>query len=355
VRRPRYPLEPARREGNEHLPQSPLDYPSIDALLADCTDRSPIDAPDGKSGNPLERVVISGRAHVVKYQTAGGDWISRVTGEEQFWPYLALRSGIFAGVPDCIDHAIEGMAVDESVDGPRLAILMRDVTPYLVPEGDTVVTPRQHQGFLEHMAALHAAFWGWDAPEGLLAVARRVHVFAPASIAAELARRDVPLPLRLADQGWKALPNVVPRLAAVIEPLLGDPTPLVDALATTPATLIHGDWKMGNLGWRPEGRTVLLDWAAPGAGPPLWDLVWYLALNAARLPESKEASTSRYRQALEGLGIETDPWFDRQLDLCVIAIMVDFAWEKVQGDPDELDWWEGRVVEATRSLGGQSP
>ena len=35
-----------------------------------------------------------------------------------------------------------------------------------------------------------------------------------------------------------------------------------------PQTFVHGDWKMGNLGRRPDGRTILLDWAFPGRAPP---------------------------------------------------------------------------------------
>ena len=42
---------------------------------------------------------------------------------------------------------------------------------------------------------------------------------------------------------------------------------------------------------------MLLDQAYPGEAPPCWDLTWYLALNRARLPESKEATIARYREA----------------------------------------------------------
>jgi hypothetical protein len=58
-------------------------------------------------------------------------------------------------------------------------------------------------------------------------------------------------------------------------------------------------------GTHPDGRTILLDWAFPGAGPACWDRCWYLALNRARLPEPKEAAISRFRAALEDRGIDT--------------------------------------------------
>ena len=70
-------------------------------------------------------------------------------------------------------------------------------------------------------------------------------------------------------------------------------------MSDTPTTFLQGDWKMGNLGSHPDGRTVLLDWAYPGAGPACWDLAWFLALNRARPPMSKEDTINEFRGALE--------------------------------------------------------
>ena len=94
---------------------------------------------------------------------------------------------------------------------------------------------------------------------------------------------------------------------------------------------------MGNLGTHPDGRTILLDWALPGSGPACWDLCWYLALNRARLPESKEAAIGRFRAALEAGGVATGSWWDAQLDLCLIAIMATFGWEKALGDDADTE------------------
>ena len=122
-------------------------------------------------------------------------------------------------------------------------------------------------------------------------------------------------------------------------------------LAATPVTFLHGDWKMGNLGTHPRGRTILLDWAYPGSGPAGWDLCWYIALNRARLPESKDATISRFRAALEERRIATASWWQPQLDLCTIGIMATFGWEKALGDEAELSWWEKRVAGAAARQG----
>jgi len=323
---------------------------SVDELLGGASDVEVLVADDGKSGNLLERVVVDGQRLVVKHMTLAGDWIMRVTGDRVFWPWLAARAGLFDGLPVCIDHAVVGMALDGDALTGTLHVVMRDVGELVVPEGDEPVTVEQNRGFLTHMATMHASRWGWRDDVGLQPMALRLLPFAPATIAPELQRSDVPGPVVVADQGWALLPERAPRLAELVFDLHADPSPLVDALADTPTTFLHGDWKMGNLGWHPEGRTVLLDWAYLGEGPATWDLMWYLALNRARLPESKEACIETYRHGLEAAGVDTSAWWDRQLALTTIAMMVCFAWEKAVGDDAELAWWVERVDDARRWL-----
>ena len=182
---------------------------------------------------------------------------------------------------------------------------MRDVGGCLVPPGDTVVPPGRHAGFVAHVAALATAFWGWHDGIGLTTMAQRLRFFAPDNIAAELDAAEVPGPITAAAAGWAALPGRSPLLARLARLVHDRPEILAGPLARTPRTFLHGDWKMGNLGAHPDGRTILLDWAYPGSGPACWDLCWYLALNRARLPEPKEAVISRFRAALEENGIGT--------------------------------------------------
>jgi hypothetical protein len=125
---------------------------------------------------------------------------------------------------------------------------------------------------------------------------------------------------------------------------------LADAVAATPTTFLHGDWKMGNLGSHPDGRTIVLDCAYPGEGPACHDLAWYLSVNRARLPESKEDAIARFRRALEPHGVTTDGWWDRQLGLCLLGSVVQFGWEKALGDDVELGWWLDRAREGARWL-----
>jgi hypothetical protein len=148
----------------------------------------------------------------------------------------------------------------------------------------------------------------------------------------------------IADRGWRAFAERAPAdVWALVDGVRAAPWRLVEAVADTPWTFLHGDWKMGNLGSHPDGRTILLDCAYPGEGPVCHELGWYLALNAARLPESKEDTIARCRAALERHGVDTAAWWDRQLALCLLGTLVQFGWEKALGSDDELAWWVERA------------
>jgi len=243
------------------------------------------------------------------------------------------------------------MQVSGTGDEAVLTMVMRDVGAFLVAEGDTVVPAAQHRGFIDHMADLSCTFWGWEDTIGLTTMKQRIRFFAPGNIAAELLAADVPPPIAAADAGWRSLATRSPALLNLATLLHDRPALITGPLSALPCTFLHGDWKMGNLGTHPDGRTILLDWAYPGSGPACWDLCWYLALNQARLPESKEATIERFRAAIQARGVDTAGWWDSQLDLCLLAIMAAFGWEKALGDDSELSWWEDRVTGAAARRG----
>lgn len=325
--------------------------PAVYDLLDRATSRVEVRPGDARTGSVFERVVVDGERYFVKRLSPASDWIMRITGDTVHRPYLVWRHGIMAAAPACIDPTVVAMDIEGLGRDAVLTMVMRDVAEHLVPEGDDPVPLAQHAHFMEHLAALSAAFWNWRDDIGLTPMEHRPRFFAPDNIAAELRIEPVPGPVAAADVGWRTLPDRAPRLAATARAVWADPLVLTGPLAATPATLLHGDWKMGNLGSHPDGRTILLDWAYPGAGPMCWDLCWYLALNRRRLPESKDASIERCREALETHGIATADWWTTQLDLCTVAIMATFGWEKALDDEDELGWWSERVEAAVRRQG----
>ena len=324
---------------------------SVEELVADATDRVVVRTSDAKSGARFERLLLGGVPHFLKVLSAEDDWIMRVTGNDSHWELKAWTAGLYADTPAVIDHTVVGMALDGSGPSARLSILMTDCADDLVPPGDEKLPPGHHAGFIDHMAAMHAHFLGWRDDLGLNDPARRWLFFAPETIAPELTvSSEIPGPIAVAHQGWQLLPSRAPELHELVRSVHRDPAALTAALAATPSTFVAGDWKLGNVGRRPDGRTILLDWAYPGEAAPCWDLTWYLALNRARLPETKEATIERYRARLEAHGVDTDGWWERQLGLSLLGMAAVFAWEKAVGDDAELAWWERAALEGAAWL-----
>jgi thiamine kinase-like enzyme len=208
-----------------------------------------------------------------------------------------------------------------------------------------------HLRLLDGLAALSACMWGWHDNVGLLPLANRWLFFADADIETERQLGWPNLVPKMASDGWVRFFERAPSdLRSLLGNLRADTQPLVDAVSTTPLTFLHGDWKLGNLGVHDDGRIALLDWTYCGEGPICYELGWYLALNAARLPQGKEDAISALRSALEAQGICTQGWWERQLGLCLLGTLVMFGWEKALGADDELGWWCDRAREGARYL-----
>jgi hypothetical protein len=318
--------------------------PSADDLLAGAEDRQPFVNPDGRSRARFEKVWIGGVAHVVKYVHLDDDFTMRVSGELQSRTVRAWAAGLLDAAPGLIDHAIVGATLGCGRNGWGAALLMRDVSAELLPQGDAPIPADQHDAFLDHLAGFCAATWGWhdDAVSGpgLLPYAARWAWFGEAAIEGERALGWPERVPRVAEEGWRRFAHSSPPdVAGVVAELRRDVTPLADALRQTPSCFLHGDVKASNTGRARDGRTVLIDWAYVGEGPPCHELAWHLALDRSRLPASKEATIVAFRAALERHGVATAAWWDRQLELCLLGALVQFGWEKALGDWAELDWW----------------
>ena len=313
---------------------------SVDVLLQGCERREPWRTADALSGSRFERVVIDGAPHVVKYISVEDDWIMRATGDLGRRQLNLLASDVLAALPASIDHAIVGCA---PLPGNRgAALLMRDVSGAMVPPGSEPIAMQLHRGFIEDMAAMHVAYWGFHEGTALFPLAHHYVFLTPAMAELEAATpHSDPVPPAVAN-GWRQLGERYPKEARRLRSLADDPWPLVAALQAGPQTLIHGDWKLGNLG-RDRSRTILLDWDRTGEGAPLIDLAWYLAVNCDRLPETKDDATNAYRASLESAGIATTPWWDDQLAAALAGAFLQLGWSKT-GDAREFGWWSERLA-----------
>jgi hypothetical protein len=316
---------------------------SVEQLLQGCEGREPWKNADSLSGSRLERVVMDGVPLVVKYSAVDDDWIMRASGDLHARQLTLLSSGVLDTLPASIDHGIVGCAPFTTSRGHRgVALLMRDLSDGFVPHGSAPIGVDLHRRFIHHMADLHAAYWGFHDSAGLFPLAHHYVILTPlmAELEAAASRSD-PVPPAVA-KGWRQLDDRFPADASRLRELASDPSPIVDALRDGPQTLVHGDWKLGNLG--SDGRrTILIDWDRTGEGPGLIDLAWYLAVNCDRLPETKEATIDTYRSALESSGIATESWWDAQLGAALTGAFLQLAWDKTE-DAREFGWWSERLA-----------
>ena len=324
---------------------------SVEELLTGATEREPFGHSDSKSGVRMERVVIDGERYVLKHVHIDNDWTMRFWLAGSCVPLEVWRAGLMDTAPDHIVHGMVGAAGGLGRDGLGAALLMHDLSDLLVPAGDGPVPLATHLALIDAMAALAARMWGWDDTVGLLRPAQRWLAFGDAQIAAE-ERAGWPNAVpKIASGGWARFRERAPSdVVEVVRALRSSAEPLVRAISMTPRTFLHGDWKLGNLGVDGAGRTVLLDWTYCGEGPICYDLGWYLALNADRLPHSKEETIAALRGGLERHGIDTSAWWDRQLGLCLLGTLVVFGWEKALGSDAELGWWCERAREGASLL-----
>ncbi len=322
---------------------------------------------DSATGATLERLVLPGTLegavrYVVKRLRPRGDWIGRATSDERMREYRLATGGIYPALPSDITTAVAG-AVETAIGA---ALIMHDVGPALVPPGDDPISADQLNRSLQALARLHSTFYSFPARLmaglGLCTPSNWLTLLAPATAAREATTtpRDPITPHIL--PGWNAFARLVPDAWAVVEPLLTDPMPLVRGLRECPDTLVHGDAKAGNLGFTDE-QVILLDWSLTLRAPGALDLGWYLAVNSARLPVTRDAAIETYRAArLEAgrLPSSGEQW-ERELALSLLAGTLRLGWAKALGassvDPAtrareqaELDYWSSAALAGQRWL-----
>ena len=286
---------------------------SVDELLAGATARTPLAAGDAKSGSVLERVVIDGRAAWCSStctSTTTGRCAASATSAAD--PCAVWASGLLDALPDCIDHAVVGAAGGSGPQRWGAALLMRDV-------GDARWCPRATSPSPSSSTAsssttsprCRAAFWGWRRRR-CRAAARSRAAGARSAPAGWRSRRRAGWPEAVPADRRRGLGAVRRagagrRRSTLVDDLRRDLDPLVGGAAPHAARrFLHGDWKLGNLGIAPDGRTVLHRLGLPGRGPVGHELG--LVPGAQPGPPARVARRTpidAFRAALERHGIAT--------------------------------------------------
>lgn len=211
------------------------------------------------------------------------------------WQY-----GILDRLPQEIEHAVVACAVD----GTGRAILMRDVTETSLPGGDQPISEEDNELILDAMAALHAAFWedpALDNPALNLCTPEQTFSCASQEMARQVWMVCPNEVLEMVIEGWNLLPTYVEAdVAELLRSLARDPSPLCNALARFPQTLVHSDMHVPNLGvvHGASSRLLLLDWMRAAVTVPAIDLAWYLISIPYELFLLKETLIDIYKQRL---------------------------------------------------------
>jgi hypothetical protein len=334
--------------------------PSLEALLEahDLTGVAHEPFPnDGWSGARLSALTRAGERLILKRDRLAEDWICRATDD------TALREACFAATLPALPDPAWVPFLGAAQDGDGYALLMPDLSGVLF-DWQEPIDEATLDRVLAGMARLHRPWWpsGAEPIFPWCSVRDRLWLLSRRS-AAGYAQEGLAVGERFLE-GWDAFDRQAPAAAReLVGRLDAEPAPLVDALARLPATQLHGDLKLANIGFTSDGRMALVDWQMTLVAPVAVELGWFLVSNSANLPLPPEVVLERYLASARAAGSEPAGWAE-QVDLAWLIGLLLRGWRKGLdaeagvmlpsgiGAADDLAWWSERAVEAAgRRLG----
>lgn len=298
-----------------------------------------------RSANQLYQIRLeteSGRKRLIlKEFQPHRDWVMRLTHDTLTREAMLYRHGVYAAMPPEIVIPILAVARH----GDTWACLMWDVSADLLAV-DTMQSETTARLLIHHLAVMHAHFWNSPALSnsalGLSSLEDFITVLAPSRVRAEIDQGRAHPVVELAARGWREFEARAP--ADVVEIVQGfqqDPATPVALLQKLPKTLVHGDYKIPNLGIDSRGRAVVLDWQDATLGPAPLDLGYFLALNAKWLAFDAATLVEMYRTSLADEGHELSREAIELGLVCGGALRL--LWLMVLNSHQDLEWWYDMV------------
>jgi hypothetical protein len=317
---------------------------------------------DGWSGAAMTQLRRGSQRFVLKRDSVAQDWIAQATSDGP-----VLREAWFGAHGPALPSPVRAPYLGVGQDGATFGILMPDLTGVLF-DWDAPIAVEQLEQVLSGLADFHSG--AWDAqdldPAPWCPLRERITLICRSSLERPGPARDA-----VADRlvpGWDAWDRLAtPAAKDVIASLSDDPQPLIEALDAQPATLIHGDLKLANVGIEADGSVVLVDWQMVMIAPLAVEIGWFLVSNVASLPLRPEDVILRYRSKLGYAMADADDgdrWvgeiaFDEYgVDAAILVGLLLRGWRKGMdaeagitlgsgvSAPDDLAWWCERAVEA---------
>lgn len=234
----------------------------------------------------------------------------------------------------------------------KIGLLMEDVSDGLFPSERIELDQSDQDLMLDKLAELHAGYWESPIMESLPWLHQMndfIYIMGPLDHLNYTGNWAMSLP-QMVKESWEIAMTLLPdHLQELFLLSAGDITrPWKDL----PHTLVHGDTKIANFAKGRDGRLCLLDWAFAGHAPCTFDIGWFLAVNASRLADSKEAVLLKYRSMLEvHLGYTLDDELWQQLEQAgIVSGAFMLLWSKARGVKNgraganqEWEWWINRL------------
>ncbi|MCU0260032.1 MAG: ecdysteroid 22-kinase family protein [Ilumatobacteraceae bacterium] len=95
-----------------------------------------------------------------------------------------------------------------------------------------------------------------------------------------------------------------PEVIELLDRVQAELPEMMEHLASPPTVLLHGDYRLDNLLFRPDGSVVVVDYQLVGIGRPGWDVAYFIttALTADHRDE-EEQMLRHYHEALVAAGV----------------------------------------------------
>jgi hypothetical protein len=245
--------------------------------------------------------------------------------KEVSW-YRELASASQVPRPQCFHAEIAENGVD-------FALLLGDCAPAAQADQLAGASPDQLLPAIAALAALHAPFWNSDVAARhpwLVHDSRDLIVAMLPSLAAGFAERYAH--------------RLAPEILALARHFAANVCAYLDWQSSA-ATLVHGDFRLDNLLFAPDGRSLyVVDWQTLGFGCPFADLAYLIGTSipdAATRAGAEARLFDHYLGALAARGVTPDrnaAWADYRVYALSGVMMAIFASMNVERTPrgDEM-------------------
>lgn len=337
--------------------------------LADVAEEPfPNDGWSGASMTLLRRG--GGDRFVLKRDSLARDWIARATDDGP-----VLREAWFAAHGPELPAGVRAPYLGVGRDGDEFALLMPDLTETLF-DWDQPISVDELDKVLVGIADLHARWWMAEEPPAgpWCPLMERLTLICRASLERAGPARDAVAERIL--PGWDAFDRRAPgEVRDLINGLGEDPAPLLAALGRLPATLLHGDLKLANVGIAADRAIELVDWQMVLVAPVAVELGWFLVSNVASLPLPPDDVLERYASKLayaisddqssvdDDFAIDAFDAFDEaSFDAAILVGLLLRGWRKGAdaeaavihasgvAASDDLRWWSERALAAAARI-----